>query len=188
MKFDPEAYTITIRKEKIDGEYCYVGRVAEFPNISAIEDTHTDAYQIILDAINTLKSIADAKSLKLPPPNPVPIDEFSGRITLRLPKSIHAKISENAEIENVSVNQYINIAIATYLGETDGVSRFAGEAKSMLQYIVTAYSKISTTTTESVSKLYLRPKSIIDADSISNSADNLKLKGPFHPQGILRNA
>lgn len=30
MKFDPEAYTITIRKEQIDDEILYVGRVAEY--------------------------------------------------------------------------------------------------------------------------------------------------------------
>ena len=32
MKFDLKAYTITIRKEEIDDEILYVGRVAEFPN------------------------------------------------------------------------------------------------------------------------------------------------------------
>ena len=33
MKFDPEAYSITIRKEEIDDEILYVGRVAEFPKV-----------------------------------------------------------------------------------------------------------------------------------------------------------
>ena len=43
MKFDPESYSITIRKEEIDNEILYVGRVAEFPNISVYEENFETA-------------------------------------------------------------------------------------------------------------------------------------------------
>ena len=43
MKFDPETYLITIRKEEIDDEILYVGRVAEFPNISVYEEDFVTA-------------------------------------------------------------------------------------------------------------------------------------------------
>lgn len=33
--------------------------------------------------------------------------EYSGRITLRLPKSLHRRLANQAEIENISLNQYI---------------------------------------------------------------------------------
>ncbi|MBX3631196.1 MAG: hypothetical protein KF908_15100 [Nitrosomonas sp.] len=68
MKFDPEAYTITIRKEEIDGEILYVGRVAEFPNISVYEEDFEAARHLVIDAIQTLKKIADRDQTELPLP------------------------------------------------------------------------------------------------------------------------
>lgn len=128
MKFDPEAYTITIRKEEIDGEIYYVGRVAEFPNISAFEDAFETTRTLVIDAIQTLKKISDETHSEFPHPYPSPADEFSGRVTLRLPKSLHAKVSKIAAKEDVSVNQYLVTAIATYVGEIDGISKVVSEA------------------------------------------------------------
>lgn len=128
MKFDPDAYTITIRKEEVDGDIFYVGRVAEFPNISAFEDTFETARTLVIDAIQSLKKIADKTHSEFPAPYPAPTDEFSGRVTLRLPKSLHAKVSRIAAQEDVSVNQYLVTAISTYVGETDGISKLVSEA------------------------------------------------------------
>lgn len=117
MKFDPESYTITIRKEEDDGEILYVGRVAEFPNISAFEETFEAAHALVLDSIQTLKKIADETKVELPLPYPAPSGEFSGRVTFRLPKSLHAKISRIAAQEDISVNQYLVAAVAYYAGD-----------------------------------------------------------------------
>jgi hypothetical protein len=57
MKFDPEAYSITIRKEEIDDEILYVGRVAEFPNISVYEEDFVTARNLVIDAIQALKKL-----------------------------------------------------------------------------------------------------------------------------------
>lgn len=136
MKFDPESYTITIRKEEDDGEVLYVGRVAELPNISAFEETFDATRTLVIDAIQTLKKIADEAQAEFPLPYPAPSDEFSGRITLRLPRSLHAKVSRIAAQEDISVNQYLVAAIATYVGETDGISRVVTEAVNLLGHIV----------------------------------------------------
>lgn len=70
MKFDPESYTITIRKEEVDHEILYVGRVAEFPNISVYEEDFETARQLIIDAIQTLKKISDEAQSEFPSPYP----------------------------------------------------------------------------------------------------------------------
>lgn len=136
MKFDPEAYTITIRKEEDDGEILYVGRVAEFPNISAFTETYEAAHALVLDSIQTLKKISDEAKVEFPHPYPAPSDEFSGRATLRLPKSLHAKISRIAAQEGISVNQCLVTAVAYYAGETNGVSRVVSEAINLLGNVV----------------------------------------------------
>jgi predicted HicB family RNase H-like nuclease len=137
MNFDPESYTITIRKEECYGEILYVGRVAEFPNISAFEETFEATRALVLDAIQTLKKIADEAQADFPLPYPTPSDEFSGRVTLRLSKSLHAKVSRIAAQEDISVNQYLVTAIASYVGEADGISKVVSAAIDLLGHVVT---------------------------------------------------
>ncbi len=132
MKFNPEAYTIAVRLEDHDGETYFVGRVFEFPNISVFEDTAEEARSMVIDAIKTLKEMADEECVSFPSPQLVFDEEFSGRITLRLPKSLHAKIAKQAEQENVSLNTYLVDAISSYSGESDGVSKLLSGAISHL--------------------------------------------------------
>lgn len=136
MTFDPESYTISIRKENHDGEMFYVGRVAEFPNISSFEDNFEEARTLVIDAIQTLKKIADETQADFPVPYPVPSEEFSGRVTLRLPKTLHAKVSRKAAQEETSVNQFLVTAIATYVGEVDGITKVVLEASSLLSHFI----------------------------------------------------
>ena len=39
-------------------------------------------------------------------PEPISDDDFSGKFTLRLPKSLHKLLSIQAEKEGISLNQY----------------------------------------------------------------------------------
>lgn len=136
MKFDPESYTITIRKEVEDGEVLYVGRVAEFPNISAFEDSFEEARTLVIESIQALKKIADDTNTDFPYPYPAPSDEYSGRVTFRLSKSLHAKVARIAAQEDVSVNQFLVTAVATYVGETDGISRVVANAMHAIAHVV----------------------------------------------------
>lgn len=79
MKFDPESYSITIRKEEIDNEILYVGRVAEFPNISVYEEDFETARSLVIDAIQTLKKIADETRTHFPHPYLATSSEFRER-------------------------------------------------------------------------------------------------------------
>lgn len=138
MKFDAETYTISIRKEEDDGESFYVGRVAEFPNISAYEDTFEAARMLVIDSIQTLKKIADEAHEEFPLPYLAPSVEYSGRVTLRLPKTLHAKISRLSAQEGVSVNQLLVTAVASYAGETDGIAKVVSVAVNMLGQVVSS--------------------------------------------------
>lgn len=74
MKFIPESYSVSICKENEEGEVFYVGRVAEFPYISVFEDTFEAAHMLIIDAIQTLKKIADETQADFPLPQNVRIN------------------------------------------------------------------------------------------------------------------
>ncbi len=138
--FDPEEYTISVRKERIDGDLFYVARVGEFPNLAAFEETPEEARAVILDAISALQEVAAEKSEELPAPSSMEQEAFSGRFTLRLPKSLHAKMYRLAEREGVSLNQLFVTAIAGYAGEVSG-----GEvtASRLIRHLATLPSLIS---------------------------------------------
>ncbi len=136
MKFDPESYSIIIRKEEDDGEILYVGRAAEFPNISSYEETFEEAHNLVLEAIETLKKIADEAGADFPLPYPPPSDEYSGRVTFRLSKSLHAKVARIAVQEDISINQFLVTAVASYVGETDGIAKVVSEAVTRIGHVV----------------------------------------------------
>lgn len=155
MKFDPYTYSITIRKEMVDDESYFVGRVAELPNIIAFEDTYEAARAIVIDAISSFKALADKEGEEFPSPYPAIPDEFSGRITLRLPKTLHAKVSFYANQENVSINQYLNNVIAYSIGEAEGLSKAEKLMHRFTNYIVTSLSAITKSSTTEYEKSQL---------------------------------
>jgi predicted RNase H-like HicB family nuclease len=136
MIFDPDSYTITIRKEKIDDELLYVGHVAEFQNISAYEETYEEARSILIDAIETLKLMADKEGAAFPDPLPPLSEEYSGRPSLRLPKSLHAKIAKVAERDGVSLNTCLVDAVSAYVGESNALSRASKEFSRGLVFLL----------------------------------------------------
>lgn len=58
------------------------------------------------DAKRAWIQTAYERSMEIPEPNSIS-DKFSGRITLRTPKSLHRDLVEQAEKEGISLNQYI---------------------------------------------------------------------------------
>lgn len=114
--FDPYAYTITVQKRNIDGDVCYEARVKELPDQIVYGDTHNEAYDLIIETIETT-AVLFAKIGKPMPTPLVPDDEdHSGRVTLRLPKSLHKTLVVRADSECVSLNQLISTALAHFEG------------------------------------------------------------------------
>lgn len=129
MTFEPDYYSISIRKELHDGEQYYVGRVAEFPNIGVFESSPSEAYSLVVDAISTLHDIALKSGQDMPVPFPAPQDEFSGRVTLRLPRTLHAKVSAYANYEDCSVNTFLVSIISAAVGEKNIKSKVKSSNK-----------------------------------------------------------
>lgn len=91
----------------------------EFPDLkgccgggSTIEEAIADAQE------NKEAYIADLKEegKKLPIPTTKDDSKYSGKFTVRMSKSLHRKVAERADTEQISMNQFITEAIAAYLG------------------------------------------------------------------------
>jgi len=93
----------------------YVVEIPELPGCLSQGDTIEEAYTMIQDAkISWLESALE-DGIDIPEPGRG-IDEFSGKINIRIPKSLHRTLAEKAKEEKVSLNQYISYKLSQGLG------------------------------------------------------------------------
>lgn len=122
-------YSITIRSVVVDGMNLFQAAIKELPDIAEYGETYAEAYELAVDSIKTTAEIFAEEGRAMPAPLRVE-DDYSGRVTLRLPKSLHRRIALDAENEGVSLNQHI-VGVLTYsAGYDSGAGRPVEESSS----------------------------------------------------------
>lgn len=121
--YNAEEYTISVRKERMDGDVYWVARVEELPDIMEFGETRDEAYNLALDTITTGQEMCLSEGTPFPAPKVFQDSEASGRVTLRLPKSVHANCIRRAEEEGVSLNSYILTCVTAYRAPQEAVIR-----------------------------------------------------------------
>ncbi|OYQ87207.1 hypothetical protein B9T21_06610 [Wohlfahrtiimonas chitiniclastica] len=119
QKFDAEAYTITLRKINVDGVELFEASVRELPSLMDYGETSEEAHRMILESIDMAYEYFLSENKEFPVPdqrNDRSFDQYSGRLTLRVPKRLHARLSNSAEENGVSINLYINNILSEYEG------------------------------------------------------------------------
>jgi antitoxin HicB len=108
-------YTIEIVHDRDDdGNEGFVAEVLELPGCVSQGATVEEAAARIYDAMDAWITVALEDGVEIPEPrNP---DGYSGRFLLRLPKGLHAQLAREASREGVSLNQYVNTALAGVVG------------------------------------------------------------------------
>ena len=105
-------YPFNIKPDLDDGGY-----IAEFPDLRYCVGTGDTVDEAIDDAMIAKEEwLKAAYENKLTIPEPSSSDEFNGRVTLRLPKSLHRNIIETAKKEGVSANQLLLHLISIGMG------------------------------------------------------------------------
>ena len=100
-------YDIEVKRNE-DGTY--FARVKELPGCMTETDTFAEVEEMIRDAMTAWIEVALEEGIPIPEPRP--LEEYSGRFVLRLPKSLHRDVARRAEEEGVSINQWIVTAVA----------------------------------------------------------------------------
>lgn len=121
MSISPYAYNITIRRDSFDGEMLFEARVKELPDLLEYAETYGDAYDLAIDAIETTASAFAEKGKAFPDPK-VPADQYSGRVTLRMPRSLHRSLVQLSDEEGVSLNHHIVEILSFHCGFSIGFS------------------------------------------------------------------
>ncbi len=119
--YNAEEYTISVRKERVDDDFYWVARVEELPDILEFGETRDEAYDLAIDTINVGQEMCFEQGTNFPAPKIFSESNASGRVTLRLPKSVHANCIKYAEEEGVSLNSYLLTCITSYRSQQETV-------------------------------------------------------------------
>ena len=116
-------YNIIIRQVKQGSGRRYFAAVREMKGCACEGATIEEAYSNIRDEMEDWieEKLENGVEVPLPSEDELPLEnepptggkEFSGKISLRMPKSLHARLSAEAKTEAISLNQYIVYKLST---------------------------------------------------------------------------
>ena len=109
-------YTMTIKYCEDQGGY-YMASYIELPDLTMTGATPEEAVKELL--VEKPEWFEICLKLGIEIPMPVENKKYSGKIALRMSPSMHAAISRIAELEGISLNQYMVIAIAQAIGHKE---------------------------------------------------------------------
>lgn len=89
----------------------YFAEIPDLPGCMTTAENFNEINGMIEDAKENW--LEERLQKGLPIPSPSKEEEFSGKTMVRMPRSLHRKLSEQAKNENVSLNQYIVHLLST---------------------------------------------------------------------------
>lgn len=104
-------YTIELRNFPREG--CFA-RVKELAGCLSQGDTVDEAVANIQEAMQLWLEVSLDHGDPIPEPRAE--EEYSGKFVVRVPRSLHRDLVEAANQDGVSLNQYINVALAQVMG------------------------------------------------------------------------
>jgi antitoxin HicB len=104
-------YRIALTRDGLDDERPWRASVEELAGCEARGTTAADAAGRIPAALADW--VADAHAAGREVPEPRGARDYSGKLLLRMSKTLHAELAQAAERDEVSLNAYINLLLAT---------------------------------------------------------------------------
>jgi antitoxin HicB len=96
-----------------DPEGGFLIEVPDLPGCMTAGETMEEAVTMLQEAMELWLIVA--LELGEPIPDPTPIPEYSGRMLIRMPKTLHRQLIERAEVEGISANQLAVALLAKHL-------------------------------------------------------------------------
>ena len=114
-------YTIEVFRDDDEDNPGWVARVVELPGCITQGDTFEELGEMIEDAMRSWIGVALGEGIEIPEPRPV--ESYSGKFVVRVPRSLHRELVEEADREGVSLNQYINVVLSKAVGAVSPVKQ-----------------------------------------------------------------
>jgi predicted RNase H-like HicB family nuclease len=97
-------YNFIVKKITDESGMYYYATVLELDGCQSTGETYDEAYKNILEAMEGWIEAKLENGFAVPAP--IETEKFSGKFIVRLPKTLHRKLSLEAVQEGVSLNQY----------------------------------------------------------------------------------
>jgi len=117
-------YRVVITPESDEDGDGWIARIPKLPGCMAAADTVQEALELLQEAKEAWIDAAENSGESTPRPIPSEYN-YSGKFTLRIPRSLHRELSEKAEAEGVSLNQYCTHLLTNGASENE-VSEHSG--------------------------------------------------------------
>lgn len=109
-------YTMTVKFRPEQGGY-YVAGYIELPDLTMTGDTPEEVVRELQAEKRGWFEECLKRSISIP--LPVEPQKYSGKIIIRMPPSMHESLIRIAELEGVSLNQYMLTALSRTLGRDE---------------------------------------------------------------------
>ena len=97
-------YNFIVQLVKDESGFYFYARVLELDGCQSTGESFEEAYENVKEAMEFWIETKLEAGFEIP--LPVGYDDFSGKFIVRIPKSLHYRLSIEAEQEGVSLNQY----------------------------------------------------------------------------------
>lgn len=101
--------------EVFEEEGDWFARIVEFPGCMSDGKTPTEAIRMVRDAARGWLQVGIENGDLIP--EPMGVDDYSGRFVVRIPPTLHRDLVRRAEREGVSLNMFAVAALARAIGQ-----------------------------------------------------------------------
>lgn len=149
-----------------DSDNGYIATVPELEGLSAFGSTQEEAVKELSEAKKLYLEVLEEDGEEIPEPDV--LKPYSGKLRLRLPRELHASLSESAKHEGISLNSYI----VFLLSERNALRRVRNDILEMRYLSMFAQKSVT------------RPYFIAGHQQLEDENTNVTLVGHMHsPEG-----
>ena len=153
------------------GDKVYVVKYFDLENVIGVGDTIEAAIEEARCNLEVYLEYCDENNIIVPEATIHEELDYSGKITVRMSKTLHKLVDERAKKEGISINLFLNEAISQYVSGANVSERVANES----------IEKISSYVQDAFEELYIYPnlREQLENNQIEkvwNSQNNLKIE------------
>lgn len=169
-------YPMLIEKIYDEGELLFTASIKELPGLIVYGESLEEIYdEIELAKADWIEANLEwGRKIKEPLENS--LEEYSGKITLRIPKTLHKKVKERSEIEGVSINQTIVQLI------NDGLFK---QTQNVVEQLAEQFEQMTKKVSQTIAEKVSAPEQHIHQTIIvKNQSEKIQ---PYKEQNITNN-
>ena len=107
-------YTIEVVRDEVDDVVGWFARVVELPGCMTQADTFDEVDEMVEDARRAWIETSLVRGIEIPTPQAR--ETYSGKFVVRMPRSLHKGLVDAASQDGVSLNTFVNVALARVIG------------------------------------------------------------------------